>query len=234
MAVRPIFKVSQMEDMFVEVILIDFKWFAGMSVSQKQKSIQSLHSEIDIPICEILEISSKSIETLGVNLSAFNLSFSHPKHDGPISVESAFQGSKVFAESGPYHEIYGMTAREAKGYFRDKDFGSLSGFNFFGQRWSTRPYTLFYDWIYMQSLHRKLELVSQVLQRSCFTDIEFNPKRSINCQAYSAALYVALSQRGLLERVLGSKEDYIRLLGGESDWVVDAGYGKFHPGDPML
>jgi len=234
MAIRPIFNVSAHENSFVEVNLVDFKWFAGMSVSQKQKSIQSLHSEVDLPFAEILEISSKSPETLGVDLSAFNLCFSHPKHNEPISVESAFQGSKVFPNSGPFHEIYGMTAREAKGFFKEKNLGSLSEFNFFGQNWSTRPYTLFYDWVYMQTLHRNSDLVSQILQRSCFTDIEFNPKRSINCQAYSAALYVALSQKGLLERVLASKEDYINLLGGNSDWVIEAGYGKFHPDKPLL
>jgi len=31
-----------------------------------------------------------------------------------------------------------------------------------------------------------------------FTDIEFNPKRSFNCQARSCALFVALARKGLL------------------------------------
>jgi hypothetical protein len=35
-----------------------------------------------------------------------------------------------------------------------------------------------------------------------FTDIEFNPQRSINCQARSAALFLSLMKRGDLESAL--------------------------------
>jgi hypothetical protein len=53
---------------------VEFKWFPGMSKSQKQKSITSLHeAAIDLDISPILEISSKSEIELGVELSAFNL-----------------------------------------------------------------------------------------------------------------------------------------------------------------
>ena len=42
-----------------------------------------------------------------------------------------------------------------------------------------------------------------------FTDIEFNPKKSINCQAYSVALYVSLRQRGLLEETIKNKDSFL-------------------------
>ena len=43
-------------------------------------------------------------------------------------------------------------------------------------------------------------------------DIEFNPEKSINCQSYSAALFVSLQKRGLLERALSSEKEYIALV----------------------
>ena len=66
---------------------VEFTWFAGMAISQKQKSIQSLHEAAkrrlgDVPI---LEISSKSPDPLGVRLSAFNLTF--PLVGRNVSVE---------------------------------------------------------------------------------------------------------------------------------------------------
>ena len=47
---------------------------------------------------------------------------------------------------------------------------------------------------------------------NAFTDIEFNPKRSINCQAYTVALYKSLAVRGELEDCLKSKEIYLSKL----------------------
>lgn len=47
-----------------------------------------------------------------------------------------------------------------------------------------------------------------------FSDIAFNPDRSINCQAYAAALYVSLHDRGLLTPdVLKDKETYLDAIG---------------------
>ena len=39
----------------------------------------------------------------------------------------------------------------------------------------------------------------QIRERDGFTDIAFNPKKSLNCQARSAALYVALARDGITE-----------------------------------
>ena len=40
-----------------------------------------------------------------------------------------------------------------------------------------------------------------------FTDIEFNPKKSYNCQAYSAALFKAANHRGFnLEEIKDPKK----------------------------
>ena len=44
-----------------------------------------------------------------------------------------------------------------------------------------------------------------------FTDIEFNPERSLNCQARSAALYRSLVHAGKLEEALSSQEAFLRI-----------------------
>ena len=46
------------------------------------------------------------------------------------------------------------------------------------------------------------ELADEITNYNGFTDIEFNPKKSINCQAYSAALYSSLQHSGLLKKSL--------------------------------
>jgi len=43
-------------------------------------------------------------------------------------------------------------------------------------------------------------------------NIGFNPKRSINCQARSCALYVVLLREGILEDVLDDRTEFLRLL----------------------
>ena len=45
-----------------------------------------------------------------------------------------------------------------------------------------------------------------------FSDIEFNPQRSINCQARSVALFLSLRKRGQLDEAMGSAADFIRII----------------------
>jgi hypothetical protein len=56
-------------------------------------------------------------------------------------------------------------------------------------------------------------LAEHLLGFSAFTDIEFNPDRLINCQAYSAALHTSLHKRGLLDEAASSKEAFLRIVG---------------------
>lgn len=171
---------------------MDFQWHPGLSVSQKQKSIQSLHeaARTRLGVQRILEISSKSPEPLGVALSAFNLTL---QVDGnPVSVEVAFQSAKVFERGGPYLDLLAGTARDAKTDPRLRDSGRLIGFRFGGEDWPLDPCTAFYDWLYLTALAEHPDLAGQLSQYEAFTDIEFNPEKSLNCQARSAALYVSL------------------------------------------
>ncbi len=182
---------------------MDFTWHAGLALKQKQRSIDELHRETSLKydLHRPLEISSKSDDPVGVALSSFNLKFTTAKGLS-LTVEAAFQGSKVFEEGGPYRDIFFLSPREAKRDDRLKNSGSLIGFSFFGVDWPLIPRTSFYDWLYIRSLMKNDYLYEKVITYGYFTDIEFNPDKSVNCQARSAALYLSLRYRGLLERCL--------------------------------
>ncbi len=216
MAQRPAFIATDNKNKYVKEENIEFKWFAGMSKSQKKKSIESLHNEAllrknEIGFKNILEVSSKSEVQLGVNLSAFNLSYTY-NNKKKISVECIFQGSKVFENGGPYTELYEMTSMEAKKYEKLKTSGNLKHFVRKNEIWELNPSTLFYDWIYLNTLISNKTLAEEVLEYDAFTDIEFNPNKSINCQASSVALFVSLSKEGILDEVLKDKDTFTNFM----------------------
>lgn len=212
MANRPIFIPSIEGPQYVNQVSIEFEWIPGMAKSQKKKNVLSLHASAKENGYEkILEVSTKSQLPLGEELSAFNLILSIPIL-GSITVESAFQGSKVFQSGGPYRDFYQMGGREIKRDERLRKSGDLLHFDLMGEVWKLIPKTSFYDYIYLSALTQNPKLSEAIIIYEGFTDIEFNPKKSINCQARSAALYVSLFKRKLLEEALKSKGSYIEIL----------------------
>lgn len=212
MANRPVF-VPREDGPFVERLDVEFAWFPGMSVKQKQRSIGSLHeaARASYQLTSILEISSKSPDKLGVQLSAFQLEL-NMESGQQLSVESAFQGSKVFRGGGPFVDLYQVSPKAAKKDPRLRESGDLKAFSFEGRAWPLRPSTLFYDWLYLKALAQNPDLAHKLLDYEAFTDIEFNPKKSINCQAYSAALYVSLSLRKLLDEAMKSPDVFQKIV----------------------
>lgn len=213
MAVRPIFVPKRSASAYVREIDVEFRWFPGMSVIQKQRSIDSLHAAARsrLGIREILEISSKSNDPLGVRLSAFNLTL--PVADGgAVSVEVAYQASKRFERGGPFLDLLSGSSRRAKTDERLKRSGRLLSFRFGSEDWPLEPKTVFYDWLYLRALRTNPAIAQQLLTYQAFTDIEFNPERSVNCQARSAALYVSLHREGTLEHAVASKETFLSLF----------------------
>ena len=209
MASRPIFCPLTDGLIGVKERLIDFKWHAGLAVSQKQKSIRELHQNAKSEgISSVLEISSKSEEEAGIKLSAFNLCITTRIKKQKFTVETAFQSSKVFDKGGPYIDLLGLDSKSAKDD-RLKNSGNLIHFEFFGQKFPNRPLTYFYDFIYINALVQNPDLSKLVQNYSGFSDIEFNPKKSINCQAYSAALYLSLLNNNCLEKALVSPENFL-------------------------
>lgn len=212
MAKRPVFiAIQPNEKEFVKKVDIEFNWHPGFSVSQKQKSINDLHKAFnkEYQNLKILEISSKATNSLGVSLSAFNLIY-----ENNMTVENVFQASKVFEKGGPYLDLLEKSALEAKRDLRLRDSGELIYFQLKSEKWELEPKTLFYDWVYINSVHRNPNLSIQLIEYNAFTDIEFNPNKSHNCQAISAALYVSLYRNGLLEDALSSISSYKKIIEG--------------------
>ncbi|HPH97922.1 MAG TPA: hypothetical protein PKW33_17080 [Anaerolineaceae bacterium] len=175
---------------------VEFAWIAGLAASQRQKCVQSLHqAAASRGLTPLLEISSFSMDPLGVALSAFNLRLQVGGKTMPV--ECAFQGSKVFSQGGPFVDLYEGSSPAARSDPRLRASGPLTGFQWQGQVFPLNPPTAFYDWLYLTALQQNPELATALSGFNAFTDIVFNPQKSLNCQARSAALFSALRRAGL-------------------------------------
>jgi hypothetical protein len=212
MAERPIYVPRPNTGALVEEVFLPLVWNPGFAAVQKEKNIKALHeAAAAVGIRNVLEVSSKSDSQRGKHLSAFYLKV-RSKKTGEIPLESAFQGSKVFTHGGPYVDLYRKEAREAKTDPRIRDSGPIVAFEFEGERWPLEPKTVFYDWLYIGCLYPHREWATKLTAYGGFSDIEFNPYRSINCQARSVALFLSLLQRGKLDEAVQSPADFIRIL----------------------
>ena len=147
-------------------------------------------------------------------MSAFHMTVPTREY-GRIKLELAFQGSKVFERGGPFRDLYLKGEKEIGEAKRDprlKESGNLIGFEFEGFRFPLEPKTVFYDWLYVTFLNHYREWAPNLYAYAGFTDIEFNPYRSVNCQARSAALFVSLVKRNLLDEAVESPQSFIKLL----------------------
>lgn len=203
MAHRPTYIPHSKNEFLVKTEMVEFNYYSGFSVVQKQKSIDELHNSIQekYGFDNILEVSSKSKKELGVALSAFNLTITDKTTKETYSVECAFQSSKVFENGGAYTDLLKMTSKQAKRDERLINSGKLIGFEFHNTKWQLNPLTAFYDWLYINALNQNVQFHNELMKYQTFTDIEFNPKKSINCQAYSIAMFVALAKRNLLGNI---------------------------------
>ncbi len=214
MANRPVFTALDRRPFFVERD-IDFQYFSGFSAAQKRRCVESLHAVYlqCFPDGAPLEISTKSPEPLGAALSAFRLKI-RLGSGAECPLECAFQGAKVFERGGPFADLLEKTPREARRDPRLRESGRLVGFRLEGTDYPAEPKTFFYDWLYLNAVGRSPELTEALLGYRAFTDIEFNPKKSLNCQARAAAICVSLAGCGLLEDALQSPEAFRRIVYG--------------------
>lgn len=218
MAKRPIFISNTSSEKYITEVEVEFEFYNGFSLDQKQKSIKSLHEAAKSNgINDLLEVSTKSPNELGNLLSAFNLSFLD-KNNKIVYLESIFQGSKVFEnDDGPHKDLYRLFPQDVKKDTRIDRSKKITKFEYEGQVWESEPKTAFYDWIYLNALKFNIDnsnnpIYKKILNFSAFTDIEFNPKKSINCQARSCALFVSLYKKNKLEIALESKESFLDII----------------------
>lgn len=212
LAIKPVFITLHCSPYYYEEKL-DFLYYCGFAEVQKKKSIKSLHDAFlkKNPNGKVLEISSKSDDELGVKLSAFNLKI-ETRNKKNYSVEVLFQASKVFQNGGPYRDMLQMTSKEAKKDERLKNSGRLTCFDLFGKKFELNPVTYFYNWLYINALNLNTDLADELMNYNAFTDIAFNPEKSINCQARAASIYVSLREKGLLKKALESKESFLDIV----------------------
>lgn len=207
MAERPIFVPTSERDGYVKRVDFEIAWAGGFAAVQKQKNVQALHTAAKrAGYTPLLEISSKSDIKAGRHLSAFHLRI--PFGDSTIPLENAFQGSKIFENGGPFTDLYEVEPREAKRDIRLRESGRLVGFRFESIDFPLRPTTVFYDWLYLSAVfpHRDwlMKRITVDVEYAGFTDIEFNPAKSVNCQAKSCALFVTLMREEKLNQYLES------------------------------
>lgn len=204
MAERPVFYAH---NGMVVSKMYSFEWFPGFSISQKQKSIESLHDAIRRidAAARPLEVSTKSKESLGTKLSAFNLTLNG------YTLENIFQSAKVFENGGPYPDLLKVSPKEAKRDERLKNSGTLRAFRYQDEEFPLIPKTVFYDYIYFAAVKESLteDEIKTVSGYNYFTDIEFNPVKSINTQAKTAAMVkLILDEYGFLPNF--TKEEFIQ------------------------
>ncbi len=182
---------------------VEFEWCPGLSASQKKKSVANMHRVLN---SKTLEVSTKSNEAIGLKLSAFNLRL------GGYTLENIFQSSKCFEKGGPYRDLLNVYPRDAKRDERLQNSGRLIGFDYDGEMWELEPKTAFYDYIYIKAVKETLnpEEIQQVIQYEYFTDIEFNPKKSINTQERTVAIIKAMLQMCDGEIPEMSREEFIK------------------------
>jgi hypothetical protein len=208
MAKRPVFLPTEMGAHLVDQVDVEFAWNPGMAPSQKKKNVTALHSAAGkLGLSPLLEVSSKSEWEVGQKLSAFYVKLNV---DGQITtLESAYQSSKVFEKGGPFTDLLLVESSDAKRDPRLRESGRLKGFRFQGVNYPLSPATAFYDWLYIRALFDyRVWLGKRLKEFRGYTDIEFNPERSLNCQARSCATFVALQRRNVLDEAVGSFESF--------------------------
>ncbi len=213
MAQRPVFYVSTTSPFFREE-LVSFQFSPGFAIVQKQKNILAIHEEFikHHKNARPLEISSKSDNPLGIQLSAFNLRIQVGEIN--TTVESAFQSGKVFRDGGPYTDLLQQPPYISKKDPRLQESGPIIGFSLNGTVFPAEPKTFFYDWLYINAVHNNKTISEKLCKYNCFSDIEFNPQKSVNCQARSAAIYVSLHTTGLLADAILSPDDFKKVIYG--------------------
>jgi hypothetical protein len=212
MAERPVFVPDTTCKELVKELYFNIHWHPGFAPVQKKKNVAELHeAAASAGYTPLLEVSSKSNEALGQHLSAFHLKVRADTF-GDIRLEAAFQGSKVFERGGPFIDLYPVEGKIAKRDPRLQNSGPLTGFYFNGFSFPLEPKTIFYDWLYVTAIYPHREWLERLYKYSGFTDIEFNPYKSINCQARSCALFVSLMKNDLLQQAVASPQAFTELI----------------------
>ena len=178
-------------------------------------------------LTSLLEVSTFGENQLGRDLSAFNLLISIENRSHSVSVEAAYQSSKVFEMSGQQEFVLDWkNGAQIKAHLKQFAGEEVVGFCFEDYDWPLYPSSTFYNYLYLRALHQLSkkddDLIESLRRYSGFTDIAFNPKKSINCQARVCALYVALGPSRVAD-ILRTRETYLEFVSSKEATPVNMG-----------
>lgn len=166
------------------------------------------------------------------------------KHPVENWFQSSKQFSREGEVFGPYIELLNVDPKSAKRFVNstlDKKIAdqyahnalfnriqaeiegaSLQSFVLLGKNYKTEPKSGFYDYLYSKALNQNQELADAIIEYTVFTDIEFNPKMNgvvvrFNTQARACAIFVALSNRGLISIALKDFSSFVDCVQYETD-----------------
>lgn len=211
MAERPVF-IPKSSYPYYQEVNVSFHYAAGFALVQRQKNIAAIHEaylKID-PKAKILEASSKSPSAYGKSLSPFFLCTKY--EDRELPVENVFQSCKVFQSGGPFLQLLDMEPVKAKTTSLTKTHGPLLYYEYENERYPLDPRGWLYDWIYLHALREHPDLLEQLSEYNAFTDIAFNPKTGSTCQAKCLAICLGLQKKNLLDKVLESIPQFLKIL----------------------
>ena len=176
MAIRPIYiSTGNINNPFIQDDIY-FKWISGYSYINKCKRRDSLKQEIEklYDIKKWLEVSTISDKDIGKKLSALNLMITL-SNNSKYSVENIYQCSKVYENN------------------------HIVSFKFKNTEFENTPYGMYYDYIYMVALFQNKEYHKLINNYYLFTDLFFNPNKSLNTQARAVAIFKSLYDNNYLD-----------------------------------
>ena len=196
--------------------VVNYVFVPGFTPTQRRKNVANLNESLlkEFPGLKTLEVSTKSNSELGRQLSAFNL-----KLNGK-SVEAIFQSSKVFSDGSQYEFLIDKKPIEAKRFIQNLPRQDVIKFRFNKIDYPINPKSMFYDYIYINALKDNSELASELVNYDIFTDIEFNYKKSINCQARACAIYSYLLKTGKLEEYISNIKLFKTIYKGQHTDII--------------
>ena len=149
------------------------------------------------PAGRSLEISSRSRDPLGRELSAMNLPAAGDPRGRPV--EAVYQAAKCYGGGGPdapgCDSGYAAKRRDRE---RRRE-GPLSAFEHEGRRWPTETGSAFYDWLWTRSAIARwgIGVVDRLREYDAFSD-QFHRAGALACQAKTAAIVAGMGRARVL------------------------------------
>ena len=116
--------------------------------------------------------------------------------------------SKVFEDETCFEFLKDCSPRDAKRYIRENGQKLLKCYRYEGKEIPLSTGTLFYDYIYICALMQNPDVSSALIEYDLFTDIEFNEKKGLNCQARACAIYSYMLRTGTVDKYMDSMASF--------------------------